>query len=83
MTTGRRADEVTAPAIDRMADHQVSRIRLTFDADFGSVKSAFFFRYTVSTFQYRRPLAMMLNGSLGIRASPVSAAGFPQDSDIV
>ena len=75
---------MTAPAIDRMADHQVSRIRFAFDADFGSVKSALFFRYTVlSTFQYRWPLATMLNGSLGIRASPVSAAGFPQDSDMV
>lgn len=62
-----------------MADHQVPRIGFTFDADSCTVEFALFFASTISTRWLRH---MRLKGSLGIRVSPVSAAGFPQDSDM-
>ena len=62
-----------------MADHQIPRISFTFDAYSCPVEFALFFIPTPST---RWKVHVTSKGLLGIRASPVSVAGFPQDSDM-
>ena len=62
-----------------MADHQIPRISFTFDTYSCPVGFALFFIPTPST---RWKVHVTSKGLLGIRASPVSVAGFPQDSDM-
>lgn len=61
-----------------MTDHQVPRTNFTFDANSGSVEFALFFEKSV-----RWSGSKGLGSSLGIRASPASAAGLPHNSDMV
>ena len=58
---------MTAPAIDRMSDHQIPRIRFTFDADFGPVKWYLFFTLPSGMTLVRVEQCSGLSSSMGCK----------------